>query len=206
MRLVSPRDQGMNILETIAKHKLKPTGVIQVGSHHGEEIPIWESLGIPHIHFEPVRANYTKMMRDFPSVMIYPVALGSEKSVKDMFCETVNGGQSCSLLAPKEHLKILPWVDFNSKEKVIVCELDDFNIEHCNMLYIDAQGYELEVLRGGVWTIDVVDYIITEVNRAEVFEGCARIDEIDEYMAHASLHRVETNWHGGDFGDALYVR
>lgn len=197
----------MNIPELVQKYGLAPRGVIQVGSHHGEEVPLWRSMGIEQIHFEPVRSNYTKMMAEFPELPIFPVALSQQCGVFKMYCETVNGGQSCSLLKPKRHLEILPWIRFDTEEAVVSMTLDSFNIRHpFNFLYIDAQGSELGVMMGGALTIDsCIDFIVTEVNRAEVFEGCATIEDIDRFLAF-KFDRVETEWHGGEFGDALYVR
>lgn len=198
----------MNVPELLAKYDLKPKGVIQVGSHWGEEIPLWNLLGIPSVHFEPVRKNYQQLLALHPEAVVYPVALGQYNHVVEMHCETINGGQSCSVLAPKTHLDILPWITFDYKEKVVMCRLDDFKITHCNFLYMDAQGYELDVLGGGSSTVSrYIDFIITEVNRTEVFSGCPCIDDMDSYLSHCGkFKRVETEWHGGDFGDALYVR
>jgi len=196
----------MNVPEVLKSHHLAPSGVIQVGSHHGEEIPMWNSLGLKQVHFEPIISNYKKLMADHPEAVVYPVALGCENCVTEMFCETVNGGQSCSLLEPAKHLEILPWIKFNTRQKVIVCRLDEFEFKGYNFLYIDAQGYEMAVLIGARRTLEEVDVIITEVNRAEVFKDCAQIYEIDSFLWSCGFKRVETEWHGGDFGDALYVR
>lgn len=198
----------MNVEEMVIKHGLKPTGVIQVGSHHGEEIHVWERLRIPHVHFEPVRANYVKMMNDHPNARIYPVALGSIRGVETMHCETINGGQSCSLCEPGTHLDILPWIKFDYKEDVIVMRLDDFRLEKpYNFLYVDAQGFEMSVFRGASSTMQHIDAIICEVNKEEVFKGCPNVDKLDSFLETSwGFKRVETDWHGGVFGDALFTR
>jgi O-methyltransferase involved in polyketide biosynthesis len=101
----------------------------------------------------------------------------------------------------------LPWIEFTGKEGVSVCRLDDVGLpDNYNIIYMDVQGYELEVLRGASKRLRAIDAIFTEVNRDEVFEGCAKIEEIDSFLAGHGFRRVETDWHGGQFGDALYVR
>ena len=70
-------------------------------------------------------------------------------------------------------------------------------------MYVDTQGYELEVFKGAINTLKHIDFIFCEVNRAEVFEGCAQIGELDAFLADQGFKRVETEWHGGDFGDSL---
>lgn len=200
----------MNVEEMIAKYNLKPRGVIQVGSHHGEEIPVWQQIGVPHVHFEPVKANVDVLLQKYPGVDGFSVALGNADGMKEMFTETVNGGQSCSLLQPKNHLYLLPWIAFTAKEWVRVRRLDDVDLplgrSQYNFMYVDVQGYELQVFMGGINTLKGIDFIFTEVNKTDVFDGCAKIGELDAFLADQGFMRKETEWHGVEFGDALYVR
>jgi FkbM family methyltransferase len=197
----------MNVPAMVEKYNLKPKGVIQVGSHHGEEIPMWNDMGVRQFHFEPVRDNYMVIMTKYPNVKVLPVALGNDEGIMPMFTEKVNGGQSCSLLKPKKHLEILPWIVFDGTEHVTVERLDSFTIcSEFNFLYVDAQGYELEIFKGAEKSLAKIDFIFTEVNRAEVFEGCGQVEQLDEFLGSLGFKRVETEWHGGDFGDALFVK
>ena len=45
-----------------------------------------------------------------------------------------------------------------------------------------------------------------EVNRDEVYENNAYVEEIDEFLAGYGMERVETDWEGEIWGDALYIR
>lgn len=201
----------MNVEEMVVKYNLKPRGVIQVGSHHGEEIPVWEHMGIPQVHFEPLESNVQVLLDQFPKANGFTFALGNCGGTKTMFTETNNGAQSCSLLRPKEHLRLLPWIEFNGTASVKMCRLDDLahdwlDVSPYNFMYVDVQGYELEVFMGAVNTLKGIDFIFTEVNKTEMFEGCARIGELDAFLADQGFLRKETEWHGIEFGDALYVR
>jgi len=72
---------------------------------------------------------------------------------------------------------------------------------------IDVQGYELEVMKGSVETLKQIDYIYCEVNKAEIYENNAYIDEIDSFLSQYSFERVEIQWwEDHDWGDALYVK
>jgi hypothetical protein len=52
-----------------------------------------------------------------------------------------------------------------------------------------------------------IDYVYTEVNSDYVYQNCALITEIDQYLLKFGLHRVETKWAGEcRWGDAFYVR
>ena len=74
------------------------------------------------------------------------------------------------------------------------------------MINIDVQGYELEVFKGGSDFLNHIDYIISEVNREELYKGCAMINEVDEYLSNYNFKRVKTCWDGGTWGDALYIK
>ena len=51
-----------------------------------------------------------------------------------------------------------------------------------------------------------IDYVYCEVNRDEVYENNAFIEQIDDYLEEYNLIRVETSWDGGIWGDALYMK
>ena len=84
--------------------------------------------------------------------------------------------------------------------------LDDFSFNNYNFINLDVQGYEMEVLKGAEKTLEYVDYLYCEVNRNEVYEGNAYIEEIDNYLSNYNMRRVETSWwYDGPWGDALYI-
>lgn len=47
---------------------------------------------------------------------------------------------------------------------------------------------------------------MTEVNRKELYKMCPMIEDIDSFLLDFDLKRVETDWIGGTWGDALYIR
>jgi hypothetical protein len=87
-------------------------------------------------------------------------------------------------------------------------KLDNFieDKDKYNFINVDVQGYELEVFKGGSEFLNSIDYIMTEVNRAELYKGCARIEELDTFLSEYGFERVETTWDGGTWGDAFYVK
>ena len=74
-----------------------------------------------------------------------------------------------------------------------------------NFLNMDVQGYELEVLKGGSQTLKSIDYVYTEVNRAEVYKKCAMIEDVSDHLREFGLIKVAEAWHG-DWGDAFYIK
>jgi hypothetical protein len=63
-------------------------------------------------------------------------------------------------------------------------------------------------LRGFPRGLARIDFIVSQVNRDAVYEGCARIEQLDAHLAAAGFSRADTLW-SADFklyGDALYIR
>jgi hypothetical protein len=123
-----------------------------------------------------------------------------------------NNGASSSLLEPKVHLTQHPDVLFNSRETVKVMRLDDFwetsdlKPEIFDTLTIDTQGYELEVLRGAINTLEHIDVIEVEVERVELYANSAQIDQLDKFLTEHNFQRRLVSWCGGTWGDAVYTR
>jgi hypothetical protein len=125
-----------------------------------------------------------------------------------MNVESANQGMSSSILKPKIHSIQYPHIVFNETEEVEMRRLDEINLDFLkfNLINIDVQGYEMEVFKGSVKTLNHIDYIISEINRDEVYENCSRVEELDVFLKEFGFERVETNWEGKTWGDALYIK
>ena len=196
--------------DIVKKYNMNINGIIHIGAHYGEEIVDYINEGIQNvILFEPLSDNFDILHENSQNlnanIEAYQVALGSEPGEATMYVSD-NEKQSSSILKPKVHLSHHPDVKFPSKEEVEVHLLDEYDCHNYNFLNMDVQGYELEVLKGGSETLKNIDYVYCEVNRDEVYENNAYIEELDEYLANYNMSRVETVWSGGIWGDALYIK
>lgn len=197
----------LKLEKLIAKYGMKITGVIQAGAHEGQEVGVYLKENIYRGYFfEPIKETFLKLINVICETpfMCYCVALGNLSCKCPMFKETKNNGQSNSLLKPKLHIEYYPDIVFNDSEIVDVKRLDEFNISNCNLLVLDTQGTELEVLKGATETLKHIDYIYTEVNREELYENCAMVEDLDNYLTE--FKRVQTVWKRKGYGDALYIR
>lgn len=192
------------------KYNMNIKGIIHVGAHYGEELSEYVKNGIQDIVvFEPLSECFDvlaqKVMNLNANIDGHQVALGSVPGTATMYLSD-NEKQSSSILKPKVHLTHHPNVKFDGMEEVEVDLLDNFDTKEYNFLNMDVQGYELEVLKGAIETLKHVDYVYCEVNRDEVYEGNAYVEEIDEFLSAYGMERVETSWEGQIWGDALYIR
>lgn len=201
--------------ELIKAHNLKIKGVIHVGAHYGEEYEDYIKSGIQDVIFiEPQRHCFEILQEKFKGndkVVIINTACGSSPGKAEMFTETANKGQSSSLLQPALHLKHYPDIEFTGTEKVSVLRLDDVIYEISrnrtipfNFINIDVQGFEGEVFKGATEVLKGIDYIYSEVNTANVYEGCILLPELDNLLE--DFKRVETKLTNAHWGDALYIR
>ena len=197
-------------------------GVLHIGAHHGQEVRQYIDSGIKNIAlFEPVPEHVEKITEDFrdDDITLYQVALGSEEKTMQMNVSDFEGqnaelykGMSTSLLKPSIHLEQYPHIKFNESIEVevttldILAEEDEIVPEDFNFMNIDVQGYELEVMKGASKFLPHIQFIYCEVNRAEVYEGCPMVEEIDQFLSEYNFERVDTNWAGDTWGDALYIK
>ena len=196
----------LKLEKLIAKYGMKITGVIQAGANIGNEIGLFLSNGIHYGHlFEPCEAfKELKKETSLTAFIAYESGLSDFNGRIGINITKSNNGQSNSLLKPKLHKEYYPDIVFDRFECIIVNKLDSYKIDDCNFLVMDVQGYELSVLKGATETLKHIDYIYTEVNREELYENCAMVQDLDSYLT--DFRRVETKWKRKGFGDALYIR
>ena len=194
------------------KYNMDIEGIIHIGAHRGQEISDYIDGGIQDIIlFEPLTANFQILAENLAemnaNISGHQVALGNEEKRVTMYLSN-NEQMSSSILRPMKHIQNHPTVLFEGTEEVDMMRLDSYSdeTEEFNFINMDVQGYELEVLKGGTETLNHIDYVYCEVNRDEVYENNAYIEELDEYLANYDMDRVETVWSGGIWGDALYIR
>jgi len=200
----------LNFVDLVKKYNMTITGVMHIGAHFGQEINLYEKCNIKNIiFFEPVPTTFKILNNNIGSkAILVNTALGNIEGEIEMFIETANEGQSSSILEPELHLLQHPNITFPEKVKVPITKLDTFisQKDNFNFINIDVQGYELEVLKGGANFLNHIDYIISEVNRADLYKKCARVEQIDEFLEKYGFKRVETDWAGYTWGDALYIK
>ena len=93
---------------------------------------------------------------------------------------------SSSLKQPKNHLKITPWVKFNSKILIKTQKLSTFcfkhNIKNIDFIWMDVQGAELDVIDGMEDFKKNIHYIYTEYSNDELYENQPKENQIIEAL------------------------
>jgi FkbM family methyltransferase len=200
----------LDLIKLTKKYNMDITGVIHIGAHFGEENGVYNQLKINNrTYFEPNSKNFDILKQNIGSKYnLINKALGNENKKMTMFVESANSGQSNSLLKPALHLYQYPHIQFTETEEVDMVRIDDMGLDlsDYNFINIDVQGYELEVFKGAEKTLNGIDYIMSEINRDEVYENCARIEELINFLSPYEFKLVETDWAGNSWGDGLFIK
>jgi FkbM family methyltransferase len=181
----------------VEEKNIKIKGLINLGSHTFNEKWCWLGMGIENfILVEPQKEKFDIIKKESTGLnaILINAAVSNYNGKAVLYCDETNQGLSSSLLKPKKHLDIYPWCEFTKTEEVNVIRLDSikFNRANYNAMYIDVQGGELEALKGCGDILNDIDVIGTELNVIEMYEDCALVNEIDEYLASFNFKRIHT--------------
>jgi FkbM family methyltransferase len=189
-------------------------GIIHIGAHEAEELDHYVSHGIRRVLWVEANPNLYPQLRhklaSYPEMELGEFAAGETTSDGEL--NIANNGQSSSLLDLGTHQQDHPDITFIATTPVQIQPvdlwLDQLEIDRSiyNFLNLDVQGYELSALKGLSAQLSHVDYVYTEVNSREVYQACAQLADIDQYLANYGLLRAATAMTAHGWGDALYAR
>lgn len=196
------------------QYNIKPTGILHVGANIGEEAPVYHELGIQKVIW--VEANpdlFPKLMENitkYPNPVAYNFAAGDENKPITLHISN-NGSQSSSVLELGTHKIAHPDVHYIEDKEVSMYRIDhalgNGEIEGCDFLNIDVQGFELNVLQGMGGLLSQFHWVYLEVNKESLYVGCALVNQIDDYLEQFNFERVETKWCGNTgWGDAIFCK
>jgi FkbM family methyltransferase len=193
---------------------LEPRGVIHVGAHLGQELPLYQRMGFKKILFiEANPAVYAKLAQRLQGVANATGVLCavSDKNGLEILHVTDNE-ESSSLLPLKKHLERYPDIRETAQLLVSARRLDHLLREinqdpaDFNYLHLDIQGAELMALRGAPLALPFFDALSVELNYDELYEGCPLVDELDAFLGARQFQRVFTSSNPDGWGDGFYLR
>jgi len=204
----------INIRELCEKYNIIPKGVIHIGAYNGEENIVYQELKIKKIIWiEAIKELSDKLKKRFENnnhIRVIQACI-SDKHEKVMF-NIANNQASSSLLDFGTHKEQYPKIDVQEVRELYTITMDSLikkrkiNMDDYDFLNIDIQGVELKALQGFKENLKHIKYIYTEANVEELYKGCCKLDELDEFLNDFGFNRVETKIlkHRG-FGDVFYL-
>jgi len=192
-------------------------GIIHIGAHEAEELDQYVSAGITNVLWVEANPNKQKIIEkkisSFPKMKLgqFAASFASGGTGK---LNISNNGQSSSLLNLGTHSQHYSDIKYIDEQKVPFITIDDWiyklgikeSENNYNFINLDIQGYELNALKGMSKQLRQVDYIYSEINTSEVYEECAKVEEIDEFLLDFNFKRVATRLTDYGWGDALYAK
>jgi len=164
--------------------------VIDIGAHTGSfAYAIRSYLPLAQIYsFEPLADCFQILTRNLDRggrFQAFNVALGNEQG--EIAMQRSEFSPSSSILPMAEaHKQAFPWTAKTEPVLVRIQRLDDFarqlRLERKVLLKIDVQGYELEVLQGGMGTLNAIDYVNVECSFQVLYKGQASFHQVYEFL------------------------
>ena len=172
--------------------------VLDIGANEGQFVKVARVLfpAAPILAFEP-NPHLTDCLRALltESGTVYPIACGSEAATIPLHLPKFSPAAS---LLPATSLRIpdFPAAETEEVIDVKVERLDRVVLQHGSapppfLLKLDAQGFELEVLRGASGIFPDTIAVLCEVNAVDFYEGQAGFEEIYAFMRQHNFRLID---------------
>lgn len=205
----------IELSKLLQKYKVRPTGVLHLGAHIGEEAVKYHMCGIGNVIWvegnPEIHKRLVENVAKYRNHKAFNFLIGNEDG-KEVDFRVTNNGESSSILELDLHLKHHPHIHvidtMHLKTKTIDTFMaeNNFDMKDYNFMNIDLQGAELMALQGTVANLHKVDYIYTEINSNTLYKDCPLIADLDNFLVPLGFERVETSMTEYEWGDAFYVR
>ena len=186
---------------------VNPRTIVHVGAHNAEELEAYAQAGWgPVIWIEAQPQKASDLLKRIPAGHRIIEAAVWDTEGENLDLNIMTNTESTSLLNLGTHSKEHPTVEFSHTIPVRTKTLKNLlaNTQAPEMLALDIQGVELRALKGYGDEISKVKWIYCEVNRAELYQGCALISDLDDYLGRYGFIRTATRWTIHNWGDALF--
>jgi FkbM family methyltransferase len=212
-----PKVKGDKISKIVLKNFLPQNPVIiDCGAHDGaDSIEFAKLLKNASIYsFEPVDELYKRLLNNtalYENIKSYKIALGDKDGWQDFYISEGGSDASSSLLKPKEHLIFHPDTFFKKKISVNTLTLDSWaarqGVKHVDLLWLDMQGFELNMIKASPEILATVKIIHTEVSTKEIYLQGPLYNEYKTYLQSIGfevfIEAIPAGWY---MGNVLFIR
>ena len=183
-------------------NKEDPT-ILEIGCNDGgHTLWFFEIFKNPKVYcFEPdprAIARFRAKVARHPNINLFDIALCDHDGEVEFFqsngyrtqeaktCLPEGWDLSGSIRQPKEHRVVHPWVTFDQKLVVMASTLDTWCEKHgigsIDLIWMDVQGAEIDVFRGGMNALTRTRFIYTEYCNQELYEGQFTLKQLMKFL------------------------
>jgi len=214
--ILKPKDP-INIPKYLLKKYLPSNPVIiDCGAHIGSDsIELARIFPNSTIYaFEAVPAifkNLENNTKKYKNIECYQLALSNVKGVSFMYLSSGLSDASSSLLKPTGHIKNHNEVFFNEIIDVNTVTLDEWaqssNVNHIDFLWLDMQGFELQMLKASPDLLKTVKAIHSEVSLQDSYENESLYEEYKLWLEENGFKvAIEAIPLHADMGNVLFIK
>lgn len=206
---------------------IRARGVVHLGANVGEELGVYLLLGFADVlmieanpaaipaltrnvaAINGVAARFDEPMRLAPASRARALHCAVGAAAGEVTLHVTDVPTLSSLMRPLLDADEVPCFAVVEEARVAMRRLDEILADtpgEFNALRLNIQGSELLALEGAGRWLAQCQLIYCEVNLAERYAGCPRIDEIDAFLGARGFVRKWGHQWSPTGGDAVYVR
>ena len=148
--------------------------VVDCGANVGElflSLKNNKDVEVNYFAYEPDERSYLSLKKNISNNSnIYKIALSDKSQERSLFLDTEGGDSSLENFGSSEKIKV------NSKR------LDEYDYQDIYLLKIDAEGHELEVLRGSEKLLNKIKFISVDYGLEKGLEKRSTITEVTNFL------------------------
>lgn len=148
--------------------------VVDCGANVGElflSLKNNKDVEVNYFAYEPDERSYLSLKKNISNHSnIYKIALSDKSQERSLFLDTEGGDSSLENFGSSEKIKV------NSKR------LDEYDYQDIYLLKIDAEGHELEVLRGSDQLLNKIKFISVDYGLEKGLEKRSTITEVTNFL------------------------
>jgi len=165
--------------------------LLDIGANEGQFARYIRNMGFSGsiYSFEPVRSSFMlleKASQNDSKWTVVNVGFGEVSATKTINVSR-NSVSSSLLRTLSSHTDVHPESAIDYREDVMISTVDEFILEtgfNCRrtMMKIDTQGFEMEVLKGSLNSLQDFAIVLLELSVVRLYEGQTLMSEIIDFM------------------------
>jgi len=142
-----------------------------------------QNIDFNYISFEPDSKAFDclSLNLEFENTTNYNVALSDHSIEKNFFLDTDGANSSLEYFGEDNFIQL--------KTK----KIDEFNFKDIKLFKIDAEGHELEVLKGAEKTLKIIEYVTVDCGDEKGVNKEGTFVEVSEYLNSKGLKLIAFN-------------